>query len=113
MQRKSQDDESETDPLGGLGELRIESLGLALGEEGVSAAGDGESPERLPDWNRTMTVTARAERSCRIVRAMYILFNPFGIVNTWSKQCLDTIPHHIEVFKQNFSQIQGFLKNIM
>lgn len=41
MQRKSQDDESETDPLGGLGELRIESLGLALGEEGVSAAGDG------------------------------------------------------------------------
>ena len=41
MQSERQDDEGETDPLGGLCELGVHGLGLALGEEGVRAAGDG------------------------------------------------------------------------
>ena len=41
VQRESEHDESQPDPLGGLGQLGVERLGLALGEEGVRAAGDG------------------------------------------------------------------------
>ena len=41
MQRQSEHDEGETDPLGGLGQLCVERFGLALGEEGVRSAGYG------------------------------------------------------------------------
>ena len=41
VQRESEHDESQPDPLGGLGQLGVERLGLALGEEGVRAAGNG------------------------------------------------------------------------
>lgn len=37
VQSQSQDDESGTDPLGGLSELGIEGLGVTAGEESVSS----------------------------------------------------------------------------
>ena len=40
-QSQSQRDESNGDPLGHLGQLGVQALSLVLGQEGVSAAGDG------------------------------------------------------------------------
>ncbi len=40
VESQSEDNESKSDPLGCLCKLSVQSLSLALGEEGVSAAGD-------------------------------------------------------------------------
>ena len=40
-QSQGQQNESDSDPLGHLSQLGVQALGLVLGQEGVSAAGDG------------------------------------------------------------------------
>ena len=40
-QSQSHQNEGDSHPLGHLGQLGIQALGLVLGQEGVSAAGDG------------------------------------------------------------------------
>ena len=41
VQQQGQQNEGQSEPLGGLGQLCVPGLGLALGEEGLRAAGDG------------------------------------------------------------------------
>lgn len=41
VQQQGQQNKGQSEPLGGLGQLCVPGLGLALGEEGLRAAGDG------------------------------------------------------------------------
>lgn len=46
VQQQGQQNEGQSEPLGGLSQLCVPGLGLALGEEGLRAAGDGAGKTR-------------------------------------------------------------------
>ena len=41
VEHQRQNDKAQGDPLGHLGQLGVQSLGLALGQEGIGSAGNG------------------------------------------------------------------------
>ena len=83
MEAQGQQNESQGEPLGGLCQLGVQRLGLALGQEGLRAAGDGAGEAgALPLCISTIAVTAMPERTWRTVRIMVmtdIYFNPFKV----------------------------------